>query len=335
MSPLLRLDALHVTLNVEGERRPVLHDVSLDVAAGEAVGLVGESGSGKSMTVRSILRVLPRGAEASGRIDFDGADVLAMPGKELRRFRSHEVAVIHQDPRAAINPVSTVGDFLVEALIANHREDAREARARVQRILSDVGIPDAARRMRQYPHELSGGLLQRVVIAAALAVRPRLILADEPTTALDVTTQSEVMGILDEMRREHGLAMLFITHDLELAGAVCDRIAVMYAGSIVEEARPQALEDRPRHPYSRLLLDSRPRIDQVADRLEVIPGRPISAFEAGSGCALAPRCPYAEPECTATAPVLRPVGEGRVRCHRTEELESALRRSDKEASDAV
>ncbi|MFJ2779478.1 ABC transporter ATP-binding protein [Kitasatospora sp. NPDC087315] len=333
MSPLLRLDALHVTLNVDGERRPVLHDVSLDVGAGEAVGLVGESGSGKSMTVRSILRVLPHGAETSGRIDFDGTDILSMPAKDLRRLRSHEVAVIHQDPRAAINPVSTVGDFLVEALVANHQESPRQARARVQDILSDVGIPDASRRMRQYPHELSGGLLQRVAIAAAIAVRPRMILADEPTTALDVTTQSEVMGILDEMRREHGLAMLFITHDLELAGAVCDRIAVMYAGSIVEESRPQALEDHPRHPYSRLLLDSRPRIDQAADRLEVIPGRPISAFEVGPGCALAPRCPYAEPQCTATVPALRPAGEGRVRCLRSEEIEPVLRRSGTEVRD--
>jgi len=334
MSPLLRLDALHVTLDVDGERRPVLHDVSLDVAAGEAVGLVGESGSGKSMTVRSILRVLPRGAETSGRIDFDGTDVLSMPAKDLRRLRSHEIAVIHQDPRAAINPVSSVGDFLVEALVANHRENPRQARARVQGILSDVGIPDAARRMRQYPHELSGGLLQRVVIAAAIAIRPRMILADEPTTALDVTTQSEVMGILDEMRREHGLAMLFITHDLELAGAVCDRIAVMYAGSIVEESRPQTLENHPRHPYSRLLLDSRPRIDQAADRLEVIPGRPISAFEVGPGCALAPRCPHAQPQCTATVPALRPTGEGQVRCLRSEEIEPVLRRSGTEVRDA-
>ncbi|MET8699869.1 ABC transporter ATP-binding protein [Kitasatospora sp. NPDC004723] len=334
MNPLLRLDALHVTLDVDGERRPVLHDVSLDVAAGEAVGLVGESGSGKSMTVRSILRVLPRGAETSGRIDFDGTDVLSMPAKDLRRLRSHDLAVIHQDPRAAINPVSSVGDFLVEALVANHRENPRRARTRVQGILSDVGIPDAARRMRQYPHELSGGLLQRVVIAAAISVRPRMILADEPTTALDVTTQSEVMGILDEMRREHGLAMLFITHDLELAGAVCDRIAVMYAGSIVEESEPQALEDHPRHPYSRLLLDSRPRIDQAADRLEVIPGRPISAFEVGPGCALAPRCPHAEPRCTATVPALRPTGGGRVRCLRSEEIEPVLRRSGTEVRDA-
>ncbi|MFJ5921018.1 ABC transporter ATP-binding protein [Kitasatospora sp. NPDC092948] len=334
MSPLLRLDALHVTLDVDGERRPVLHDVSLDVAAGEAVGLVGESGSGKSMTVRSILRVLPRAARTSGRIEFDGTDVLSMPAKDLRHLRSHEIAVIHQDPRAAINPVATVGDFLIEALVANHHENPRQARARVQGILSDVGIADAPRRMRQYPHELSGGLLQRVVIAAAIAVRPRMILADEPTTALDVTTQSEVMGILDEMRREHGLAMLFITHDLELAGAVCDRIAVMYAGSVVEEARPQALEDRPQHPYSRLLLDARPRIDQAADRLEVIPGRPISAFEVGPGCALAPRCPYALPQCTATAPALRPAGEGRVRCLRSEELQPVLRRLDPEARDA-
>ncbi|MFE7191418.1 ABC transporter ATP-binding protein [Kitasatospora sp. NPDC057541] len=334
MNPLLRLDALHVTLDVDGERRPVLHDVSLDVAAGEAVGLVGESGSGKSMTVRSILRVLPRGAETSGRIDFDGTDVLSMPAKDLRRLRSHDLAVIHQDPRAAINPVSSVGDFLVEALVANHRENPRRARTRVQGILSDVGIPDAARRMRQYPHELSGGLLQRVVIAAAIATRPRMILADEPTTALDVTTQSEVMGILDEMRREHGLAMLFITHDLELAGAVCDRIAVMYAGSIVEESEPQALEDHPRHPYSRLLLDSRPRIDQAADRLEVIPGRPISAFEVGPGCALAPRCPHAEPRCTTTVPALRPTGGGRVRCLRSEEIEPVLRRSGTEVRDA-
>jgi oligopeptide/dipeptide ABC transporter ATP-binding protein len=321
---LLELEDLTVRLLVEGVLRPVLHQVSLTIEEGEAVGLVGESGSGKSMTARAIGRILPTGAETEGRIVFDGTDVTALRGAALRSYRTGGVAMIFQDPRAHTNPVRSIGDFLTEALRTNRGMGSAEARRRAISLLAEVGIPDGERRLGQYPHELSGGLLQRVMIAAALVVGPRLLLADEPTTALDVTTQSEVMAILDDLRRELGLAMLFITHDLELAAAVCDRTAVMYAGSIVEVQASAALHEDPLHPYTAALVRARPSVTSSAQRLAAIPGRPLSGFEAPDGCAFAPRCPFAQDRCLAGRPALRPVGPGLVRCVRAEELRGRL-----------
>jgi len=217
--PLLAVEGLTVLLPVEGQQREVLRDVSLQIRAGEAVGLVGESGSGKSMTARAIDRLLPKGAEVRGQIRLDGRDVTELAGAGLRTFRN-KVAMIFQDPRAHVNPVRRIGDFMTEALRTNLGVQAADAHRRAADMLAQVGIDEPARRLRQYPHELSGGMLQRVMIAAALLTEPTLLLADEPTTALDVTTQAEVMAILDELRREYGLAMLFITHDLELAAAI-------------------------------------------------------------------------------------------------------------------
>ena len=324
MTALLEIESLAVRLPVEGELRPVLHDVSLSIDVGEAVGLVGESGSGKSMTARAVSRLLPPGAELAGRINFDGVAVSSLAGKALRGYRTEGVAMVFQDPRAHINPVRTIGDFLTEAMRVNLGMGSDAARKRAVELLDEVGIADGARRLRQYPHELSGGLLQRVMIASALAVRPRLILADEPTTALDVTTQSEVMAILDDLRREHGMAMLFITHDLELAGAVCDRTAVMYAGSIVEERASALLYDDPLHPYTAALVEARPDIATTRPRLRAIPGRPLSAFEAPAGCAFAPRCAYAQDACRSGAIPLRDTRDGRVRCVRADELHGRL-----------
>ena len=317
--PLLEVFDLRVSLPIDGELRPVLHDVSFDIGPGEALGLVGESGSGKSMTARSIARLLPRGAVASGEISFDGQPVMQLRGQALRAHRAHNVAVIFQDPRAHTNPVRTIGDFLTEIMIREQGVPAAEARRRAVATLTEVGIDGSERRLSQYPHELSGGMLQRVMIASALLAEPRLILADEPTTALDVTTQSEVMAILDELRRERGLALLFITHDLELAAAVCDRTAVMYAGSIVEVQGSEALNEDPLHPYSAALMAARPRVDATTERLAAITGRPLSAFEAPSGCAFAGRCPHREDRC-AEPQVLRPMVPGLVRCCRAEQL---------------
>jgi peptide/nickel transport system ATP-binding protein len=318
-APLLEVEHLSAELSVEGRRRTVLHDVSLAIGAGEAVGLVGESGSGKSMTARAVARLLPPGATTAGSIRFDGADVAGLRGAALRDYRG-AVAMVFQDPRAHINPVRTIGDFLTEALRTLRRVSAAEARRRAVAALGEVGIADGERRVAQYPHELSGGLLQRVMIAAALLVEPRLLLADEPTTALDVTTQAEVMAILDELRRERGMAMLFITHDLELAGAVCDRTSVMYAGQIVETRASAHLHDRPLHPYTAALAAARPTIDASVRRLTAIPGRPVSAFEAPDGCPFAPRCPYAIDACRATRPPVEVLDGGLVRCIRAAEL---------------
>jgi oligopeptide/dipeptide ABC transporter ATP-binding protein len=322
MSALLEIDGLGARLPVEGELRPVLHDVSLAIGEGEALGLVGESGSGKSMTARAVARLLPPGARTSGAIRFAGDDVLALGGGALRRYRER-VVMIFQDPRAHVNPVRRIGDFMTEGLRL-HDVPRDEAVRRSVAALRDVGIEDGARRLEQYPHELSGGLLQRVMIATMLLGEPRLVLADEPTTALDVTTQAEVMAILDELRRERGLALLFITHDLELAAAVCDRTAVMYAGQIVETRVSSLLDRDPLHPYTAALAAARPDIGSTAARLAAIPGRPVSAFEAPDGCPFAPRCTFAQDRCREGRPALRPLDGGQVRCVRAEELRGQL-----------
>jgi oligopeptide/dipeptide ABC transporter ATP-binding protein len=323
-APLLDVDGLTVRLPVGGVKRAVLRDVSLTVRAGEAVGLVGESGSGKSMTARAIDRLLPGGAEVEGQIRCSGRDVSELAGADLRAFRT-KVAMIFQDPRAHVNPVRRIGDFMTEAMRTNLGVPPRYAQMRALDMLAQVGIDDGERRMRQYPHELSGGMLQRVMIAAALLTDPRLLLADEPTTALDVTTQAEVMAILDELRREYGLATLFITHDLELAAAICDRTVVMYAGQIVEVRSSELLHDDPLHPYTAALAAARPDIARTTVRLRAIPGRPLSAFEAPADeCAFAPRCPHASDACRAGVPGLTALDGGLSRCVRAAELRGQL-----------
>ncbi|MGE5227280.1 MAG: ABC transporter ATP-binding protein [Planctomycetaceae bacterium] len=323
--PLLEVEDLVVRLPVEGELRTVLHGVSLAIRPGEALGLVGESGSGKSMTARAIDRLLPPGAVVDGALRYDGADLSVFAGGDLRRYRA-EVAMIFQDPRAHINPVRRIGDFMTEALRTNAGVATAEAERRAVELLDAVGIEDGRRRLRQYPHELSGGLLQRVMIATALLTEPRLLLADEPTTALDVTTQAEVMAILDDLRREFNLALLFITHDLELAAAVCDRTVVMYAGEIVEVRASTLLHEDPLHPYTAALAAARPDIDSTAHRLVAIPGRPLSAFEApADACAFAPRCPHAAAVCTAAHPSVVELDGGLSRCVRAPELRGTLR----------
>jgi oligopeptide/dipeptide ABC transporter ATP-binding protein len=319
---LLEIDRLRVQIPVRGRLRTVIHDATLDIAAGEAVGLVGESGSGKSMTARTIMRLLPPRSVTSGSIRFAGQPVLEMGRSALRSLRANQIGMIYQDPRAHINPVRSNGDFLLEAMLAQGIKPAA-ARERAIDLLAQVGIADGGRRLRQYPHQLSGGLLQRIMIAAALATSPRLLLADEPTTALDVTTQSEVMAILADLRADRGLAMLFITHDLDLAAAVTNRMAVMYAGMIVEIGTSATVHERALHPYTIGLLRSRPEVG-TRSRIQVIPGRPVSAFEAGPGCVFAARCPYATDLCRTERPQLRSVDQQLVACHRAEDLKGQV-----------
>jgi oligopeptide/dipeptide ABC transporter ATP-binding protein len=316
---LLEVENLSVWLPVEGQQRPILTDVSLSLDAGEALGIVGESGSGKSMTARAIARLLPPRAEVGGSVTFDGADVQNLRSRALRRFR-WDVAIIFQDPRAHINPLRRIGDFMTEAVLARGDVDKAAARRRACELLGDMGISDPVRRLRQYPHELSGGMLQRVMIASTLMTDPRLILADEPTTALDVTTQAEVVAILDELRRERGLALIFITHDLDLAAAICERTAVFYAGQIVDVQASATLHDDPLHPYMAGLAAARPDINSTASRLRVISGNPLAAYEAPSGCRFAPRCPHVEDRCRSGPIELEPVASGLSRCVRAQEL---------------
>jgi oligopeptide/dipeptide ABC transporter ATP-binding protein len=310
------LDIEHLRLSIADKL--IIADVSLSVGTGQALGVVGESGSGKSMTMRSVLRALPRRATVEGAISYRGRAVYEMSARELRAWRAKQVALIYQDPRAHINPVHTIGDFLTEVL--RRTEGRRAAEERAVDLLQQVGIPDAERRMDQYPHQLSGGLLQRVMIASAMLVRPELIIADEPTTALDVTTQQEVMAILDEQRRERDLAMIFITHDLDLAVAVTDRLAVMYAGRIVESGASATIHEAARHPYTAALMAARPSTT-TRRRPWTIPGRPAAAYEIETGCGFAPRCPFAQDRCRLETPALTAHAGHQVACHRANELD--------------
>lgn len=321
--PVVKLENVAASLHIAGKWRPILRDVSLTVGAGEALGIVGESGSGKSMTARTIARLLPEKARVTGQIRVAGVEVNSLSGAALRAHRSR-VGFIFQDPKAHINPVRSVGDFMTEGLILANRMKRDQARNIAAKALKDVGISEPERRLEQYPHELSGGLLQRVMIATVLMGNPSVILADEPTTALDVTTQAEVVAILDDMRRERGLALIFITHDLELASAVCDRTAVMYAGEIVESRGSASMHDAAQHPYTRALVAARPSMDEAVERLAVIPGRPIGPLDAPSGCSFHPRCPFAVDTCTQNHPVLEEFAGGTVRCLRVREI-SAVR----------
>lgn len=316
---LLELEDVHLDVPHGAERRPILRGVSLAIAPGEVVSLVGESGSGKSVTARAAMGLLPAGAGVTGAIRFAGRSVLGATRRDLREYRARKVAMIFQDPRAHINPVRRIGDHLTEAAVAIAGMRRAEASRRAEGLLAAARIEDPGRTMRSFPHQLSGGMLQRVMIAGALMCGPQLLIADECTTALDVTTQAEVMAILARLRAEYGLALLLITHDLELAAATADRTTVMYAGRIVEEQGSGELHDHPIHPYTAGLIRSRPAIDVATRRLEAIPGRPIAAYEVDGGCAFASRCPRVVRACRAEDPQLLPYGGGRAACLRAGE----------------
>lgn len=254
---LLQIEALSLRVETREAERQLLDGVHLRVERGESVGLIGESGSGKSLTCRTVNRLHPPSLITSGSVRFEGREVLDMAPRELMRYRASEVSMIFQDPRAHINPIHTIGDFLTEGLRKLEGVGRFDANARARGVLGSVGIDDAQRRLNQYPHELSGGLLQRIMIGAVLLAGPKLILADEPTTALDVTTQEEVVAILAELREQSGLSMIFVTHDLDLASAVCDRLVVMNQGEVVEEIDDARALNAARHPYTQQLIASR------------------------------------------------------------------------------
>ena len=321
--PLLRLDSLKVQLPDRGRYLRVLEDVSFEIEPGQIVGLVGESGSGKSMTARAILRLLPHGARLSGQISLRGVEIPA-GGKALRRIRAHTVAMIFQDPRAHIDPLYRNGDHLIEGLRLARGITKEAARLEALRLLDSVGIDDPERVFRAYPSEVSGGMLQRVLIAGALAGDPDLIIADEPTTALDVTTQAEIVALLGRLCRDQGRGILFITHDLDLASAISHRIVVMYAGRVVEENLTSRFFSAPMHPYSARLLRARPTLERRTGALAVIPGRPISAFEAPPGCPFNPRCSYTTPDCMTDPPPLVDVDGGSSACRRVLEIRNLL-----------
>jgi oligopeptide/dipeptide ABC transporter ATP-binding protein len=320
MTSLLEIQDLSLRLPGRAER-PILDEVSLSVAAGEMVGLVGESGSGKSVTARMVLGLRPERSEVEGSVHVGDCEVLTAGRDQLLELRRTDVSMIFQDPRAGINPIRRIGDFLTESLRLNRKMSARTARTEALDLLRAVGLDDAERHFRQHPHELSGGMLQRVMIAGALTVHPRLLLCDEPTTALDVTTQAEILQILRRLQTQREMGVLFITHDLDLAAAVCDRVYVMYAGRIVESASAADVFGAPEHPYTAGLLASTPDLSGERRRLVPITGAPLSLLEKPVGCSFTSRCAYAvDGLCDAEVPPLVSTGEHAVRCLRSGEL---------------
>ncbi|MEU8528169.1 MULTISPECIES: ABC transporter ATP-binding protein [Streptomyces] len=317
--PALEIRGLRIDL--PGTARPVLDGIDLTVAAGETVALVGESGSGKSLTSRSALRLLPPGAVTDGSVLVDGHDVLTLDADRLRALRTSTVAMIFQDPRAAINPLRRIGDFLTESVCLTGAMTAAEARARAVELLEAVGLDASA--LAKYPSQVSGGMLQRVMIAAALMGDPALLLADEPTTALDVTTQAEVIALLGKLRERFGTGLLFVTHDLDLAAAISDRVYVMYAGRIAESGPADEIFENPRHPYTAALLASTPRMENPQGRLAAIDGQPPDLRVTLTGCAFAARCTLATDLCDQQAPLPLPapgLPEHQAACHHSDRL---------------
>jgi oligopeptide/dipeptide ABC transporter ATP-binding protein len=317
MSATLSLRGLRVS--VPGARGPVhvVDGVDLDVEPGRTLGLVGESGAGKTLTALAILRLLPEAARIrGGRCLLGERDLLALPPAELRRVRGREIAMIFQEPGAALDPLVPVGAQIAEGLLAHERVGRRAARARAVELLARVGLSEPERRAHAFPHQLSGGMQQRVVIASAIACRPRFLIADEPTTALDVTLQREIVELVRALAAESGMGVLWITHDLALLASFADEVAVMYGGVIVERAAAPALFERPAHPYTRLLLRSlgRPGPD---GRLVPVPGSVPAPEELPSGCRFRTRCPIAAAECAPAEPALQGLEPGHAaRCVR-------------------
>jgi oligopeptide/dipeptide ABC transporter ATP-binding protein len=298
-----------------------VNGVTFELERGEMVGIVGESGCGKSLTLRSIIHVLPRGARiAGGRIVYDGKDITRLAGRDNTRIRGREIAMILQDPMTALNPVLTVGHQLMETLQETRGLRGAAARRRAVELLQLVNIPDPERRLQSYPHHLSGGLAQRVVIAIALSAEPKVLLADEPTTALDVTVQAQILKLLKDLQERLRMAVLLVTHDLGVVAQTCSRVAVMYGGRIVEEGSTEQIFESPRHPYTVGLLGSIPRVDgALSERLPSVPGSPPDLANPQPGCAFYPRCPLASDQCRVGVIPLIAVGAGhRAACLRHE-----------------
>ena len=320
MDPLLRvrdLKAYFVTERGGGTARAV-DGVAFDLYPGETLGIVGESGCGKTVTSLSLLRLIP---EPPGHIlpgsviELEGRNLLALGPKELRAVRGNEIAMVFQEPMTSLNPVFTIGDQIAEVAIVHQRLSRRAARARAIEMLKRVGMPDPDVRVDYYPHQLSGGMRQRAMIAMALVCRPKVLIADEPTTALDVTIQAQILELLDQLQAELGMAVMLIAHDLGVVAGTADRVLVMYAGEVVETAPTVELYARPKHPYTEGLLASIPRLDTPRGRLKSIPGQVPAATAWPGGCRFHPRCPYAWDRCATEAPPLLDAGTGEPGSH--------------------
>ena len=327
---VLEIKDLVVHYETEDADVHAVNGIDIQVGKRRTLGLVGETGAGKTTTARAILNLVPNppGVIKSGEIYLDGEDVLKMSTAELEKVRGNDVAMIFQDPMTALNPVMTVGDQIGESIELHQHISKKEAFEKAKEMLKMVGIAES--RAYDYPHQFSGGMKQRVVIAIALACSPKLLIADEPTTALDVTIQAQVLELMKELIRNHDMSMILITHDLGVVAEVCEDVAVMYAGRIVEQGTADDVFNRTRHPYTEGLFDSLPNLKQRGEELVPIKGLMPDPSDLPPGCAFAPRCPYATEECTKAVPVLRPVGDSKthkVACRAYEDANFKLRRN--------
>ncbi|ASP89691.1 ABC transporter ATP-binding protein (plasmid) [Sinorhizobium meliloti] len=327
-SELLRVEKLRTYFHTQGRTVRAVEDVSFSVQKGSTVCLVGESGSGKSATAFSILNLIPKslGRIVAGKVLYQGQDLLQFSPRRQRGILGNEIAMIFQEPATALNPVYTIGEQIAEMLRTHRKCGSHEARRQAKAMLDRVGIPDAERRLDDYPHQLSGGMRQRAMIAIALACGPKLLIADEPTTALDATVQSQILGLLHDLRRETGMALLFITHDLSVVAEIADRVLVMYAGRVVEEGEVTEIFDNPRMPYTRALLSARPDLNcdiGSSRRLSTIPGSPPDLANLANGCSFHPRCRDATGDCFNRMPELEDVHGHRVRCLHWRQIEAA------------
>ncbi|NUT23451.1 MAG: ABC transporter ATP-binding protein [Hamadaea sp.] len=320
---LLEVDNLFIEFHTRDGVSKVINGVSYHLNAGETLAVLGESGSGKSVTAQAIMGILdmPPGKITRGRILYRGRDLLTMSKEERRKVRGEEIAMVFQDALSSLNPVFTVGNQISETLRKRKGMSKADAMKRAVELMDQVKIPGAKERVKDYPHQFSGGMRQRVMIAMSLAMDPKVLIADEPTTALDVTVQAQIMDLLAELRRDLNMAMILITHDLGVVADVADRIAVMYAGRIVEHADVHALYKNPAHPYTKGLLESIPRLDAKGTELATIKGLPPNLLRPPTGCAFHPRCKYAQDICVTTTPPLLDLGGGRTSaCHFAKEL---------------
>jgi peptide/nickel transport system ATP-binding protein len=316
-APLLEVTDLSVSFTGHKETTTVVDHVSFSVRPGETLGIVGESGSGKTVSSLALVGLLPRNATVTGSARFDGRELIGMSPRQLRSVRGNDISVIFQEPMTSLDPSFTVGNQLMEAYRNHNGGSKAAARVRAIEMLRLVGIPEPQKRISEYPHSFSGGMRQRVMIALALICSPRLLIADEPTTALDVTIQSQILELLRRLQDELGMAIIFVTHDLGVVASVCDEVTVMYAGQVVEQAPVDGFFAAPRHPYSIGLLDSMPQSVQKGERLRLIAGTVPIPSRLPSGCRFAPRCPHVVEECTIAPPDLEVVDDGRrVRCIR-------------------
>jgi peptide/nickel transport system ATP-binding protein len=310
-APLLSVEKLSVKISTEDGEIDAVDQVSWSVERGAVLGIVGESGSGKSVSCLSLLSLLPKGrTTVTGTAMFEAVNLLDRSEKEINAIRGGQIAMIFQDPLTSLHPLMSVGAQLLEAIKLHSPQPRTQARARAVEMLTKVGIPDPARRMKAYPHELSGGMRQRVMIAMALINDPALLIADEATTALDVTTQAQILDLLRDLCKRANSAIVLITHDLGVVAEVCDHVVVMYAGRVVERGTVEAVLERPSHPYTWGLLGSMPSVDPTASRSQAIKGTPPSLLDPPSGCRFHPRCPYAMDVCREVVPVLREAPDG-------------------------